>query len=171
GNPPAGGVALSGPIGVGQVVLLFAVGGNLPGSATVTDNLSTPTTYSVLASYGGGAHSVIYWGTTVASGTPTVTIATTGGYSYIWCVGVNGFQGMPTKDSSLTATASGNSANPAINATSNFNNEIMLVNAGYNASALNSDFTAYPGWSAGTTGSFSARSAFYAIEATPTADN
>ena len=40
GNPPIGN-NLASSVGIGQVILAFATGGGLPGTATVSDNVNT----------------------------------------------------------------------------------------------------------------------------------
>jgi hypothetical protein len=158
-------VALSGSLGVGQVSLLFATGGGLPGSATVTDNVNSGN-YSVLASFV-AQNMMIFWKVTNASGTPTITINTPGGFTDIWGMGVTGFVGTPTADTGINATATGTSTTPTLAATSNFANEIMLMAVG---TAYTQQVTA-TGWSAGTTSTDHNFNAMYAIEASPTTNN
>jgi hypothetical protein len=158
-------VTLSGSVGVGQVVLLFATGGGLPGTATVSDNVNTGN-YSVLASFV-AQNMMIFWKIANASGTPTISMASAGGFTDIWGMGVTGFAGTPTADTSINATATGTSTTPTINATSNFNNEIMLVAVG---TAYTQSVTA-TGWLAGTTSTDHNYNAMYAIEASASTVN
>ena len=167
GNPPSG-VALSGSLGIGQVSLLFV---GFPGAVTgsVADNVNAGN-YSLLCSSVGdstGDMQAIYWKTTNAVGTPTITITSPGGFTFIWGMGVTGFLGTPTSDAGIQNTATGTGTALAINATSNFKNEIMLMNC--NASAPSA--VSANSWSLGTTGTSSTYNAFYAIENTPTANN
>jgi hypothetical protein len=161
GNPP-GGIALSGSVGIGQIVLLFATGGGLPGSATVSDNVNTGN-YLVLESFV-AQNMMIFYKITNASGTPTISIASPGGFTDIWGIGVNGFVGTPTIDTSIAATATGTSTTPTMSPLStNFSNEIALMAIG---TAYTQAVTA-TGWSNGTTSTDNGFNALYNIQATP----
>ena len=164
GNPPTGD-NLASSIGIGQVILAFATGGGLPGTATVSDNVNTGN-YNVLAQFT-AQNMMIYWKITNASGTPTVAMASAGGYTDMWAMGVTGFVGTPTSDAGIQAQATGTSTTPTLAAASNFANEIMLMAIG---TAYTQAVTA-TGWSNGTTGSNTGYNALYAIEAAPTTNN
>lgn len=160
GNPPAG-VALASSLGIGQVVLAFVQGGTIPASSVVTDNVNSGN-YSLLCDVP-AQNLAVYWKITNASGTPTVSLASPGGFAFLWAMGVKGFVGTPTQDTGITANTSGTSLAPTLNATSNFANEIMLMSCGITYT----DNITVSGWTPGTSsGATKLLNAFYAIEAT-----
>lgn len=164
GNPPSA-TTVSASVGTGQVILAFCQGGNLPGSATVSDNVDTGN-YSVLYE-NSSQNMVVYWKiTNVANaGSTAVTLATPGGYAYIWVTAITGFVGTPTSDTTIQALANGTSTTPTISATSNYSNEAMLVFSGTSYTQV---LTA-TGWTSASTNT--GYGPFYAIEATPTTNN
>lgn len=166
GNPP-GTITLSGSIGTGQLICVWVDGGGIPGSETVSDNVNTGS-YTRADSYSAG-HMALYYIVTNATGTPVISIASTGGFADCWACGVTGFAGTPTLDSGLTATATGTGTALAINATSNFPNEIMLANLNYSTTYTNP--VTGNSWSLATSATDSTFNAFYAIENAPTANN
>jgi hypothetical protein len=152
----------------GSVMIAIAQGGTIPTGATVSDNINAGN-YATLASYSAG-NLAIYWKVMQAGGgTPTVTLATPGGYSYITICAVTGFAGTPTADAGIVATATGTSATAAINAASNFNNEIMLVGF-YEANNYANAITV-SGWTPVASSGGTQQPGFYSIEAVPTTNN
>lgn len=167
GNPP-GTCAISANVGSGQAIVVMTEG-STPGSLTITDNVNSGN-YSLIST--AFSNMGVFWMKTNASGTPTVTLAGTTGFTFVWCFALTGFAGTPTVDTAIENTASGSSVSPAISATSNFNNEAMLVHGG----KLYTESITVSGWTDGTTsgsgGGASDSSGFYAIEATSgTANN
>lgn len=161
GNPP-GTCTLTSSVGTGQAIVVMTLEGALS-TITVSDNVNSGS-YSQLAVYN-SANLKISWIKTNAAGTPTITVSGTSGYSYVWCFAFTGFTGTPTADTALTNTATGTGTTIAINATSNFANEAMLVEA--QAGSATQAITV-SGWS----GASNNDGAFYAIEASAgTANN
>lgn len=164
GNPP-GTCTIAASVGTGQVILVMTQG-TPPADLTVTDNKNAGD-YSLLASYSAPSMG-IFWIKTNASGAPAISLSGTTGYTYLWCFAVTGFVGTPTVDSALTNTATGSGTALAINATSNHNNEVMLVHVG----EIYSHSVTVSGWSEGTGGGDASASGFYSIEASAgTANN
>lgn len=166
GTPWTG--TFTGTVGTGQVMLVFFQGFTTP---TVSDNVNTGN-YSLLASYSTPQLSLYYKITNAANGGSTTVTVTGTGYVFAWVFAVTGFVGTPTIDATLgQPTATATSAAPALNMASNFNNEILLMNVGGATQLPVTANITVAGWTAGTANPSSLRSAFYAIEATPTTNN
>lgn len=165
GNPP-GTCSISASVGSGQAVVVMTEG-TAPGTLTITDSVNSGN-YSLISLYSGEAMGVFWMKTNNTGSPPVITVSGTTGYTYVWCFAVTGFVGTPTVDTGIASTNSGSDKFPTINATSNFNSEIMLVHAG----KTYTEAITVTGWSKGATGSLNAESAFYAIEVTAgTANN
>ena len=158
----------TGSVGIGQLMLVFFQGFTTP---TVSDNVNTGN-YSLLASYSTPQLSLYYMVTNAANaGSTTVTVTGTG-YVFVWMMAVTGFVGTPTIDATLgQPTATATSATAALSMSSNFPNEILLMNVGGASQGPLSSNVTVTGWSPGTAGANSLLNAFYAIEAAPTANN
>lgn len=159
GNPPTG-LKISSTVASGQVIVVFATYGVSSGW-TVSDNVNSGN-YTLLANYS-SPDMAIYWKVTNASGEPSISISGTMGYSYASSLAITGFVGTPTLDTAIINTATGTSASEAINATSNANNEVLLI-AQVNSSVFVANLTV-TGWNSATTGSSNlAQAGWYAIE-------
>jgi hypothetical protein len=160
GNPPPT-CAISSSVGSGQVIIAMQEGGGT--STTVSDGTNT---YNVLYSVTSVAQR-IFWAVTSASGTYTLTLSGSSGTTYFHCFAFTGFTGTPTSDTAIQNRATGTGVTLAINATSNFANEVLLINE-FNANT--EAVTGTTGWT--NAGSGASTLGFYAFEASSgTANN
>ena len=167
GNPPSA-CSVSASVGVGQAVIIFFESNGALTGITVTSNV-TSSNLSQLAAYpvsGTGTYQAIYWGITTSSGTPSITVTGTAGYTYDSCMAVTGFSGTPTADTAIVNTSTGTGTTATINATSNHNNEAMLV------SQYTGDYATAPTVTGWTEAAPAVQPGYYAIEASSgTANN
>jgi len=166
GNPPAN-QTFGSSVPSGSVIVKFIMG---PGCSTdtVSDNVNSGN-YTLMVTYAtGGANGplCIYYKVTNATGTPTVSM-TAGGYSYTDQLAIEGFTGTPTIDVGIQAHNTGTSSTQSINATSNFNNEVMLVANDFGTSNITVSGANYTPDVSGTW----AVIGYSQIEATPTTKN
>lgn len=153
GNPP-GTCAISASVAAGQVIIGLQEGGGT--STSVSDGTNT---YSVLYSVTSVAQR-IFWTKVSTTGTYTLTLSGSSGTTYFQCFAVTGFTGTPTSDTSIQNRATGTGTTLAINATSNFNNEVLIINE-FNSST---EAVTVTGWN--NVGSGASTIGFYAFEST-----
>jgi hypothetical protein len=171
-DPSGGGTlnyALPSSVGIGQVIVAITAGGSVPGSQAVSDNINTGA-YSLLASFPTGQISM-WWIITNASGTPTVTMTGAGGFTFFSACAITGFVGTPTSDIAIQATATAVSGTVAINATSNFANEVMLIGWYPSSTTFADQLTGYTGWTDIITQNVGSQPGFFSVENTLTTNN
>lgn len=164
GNPP-GTCTISATVATGQIIIALQDSGGT--STSVADSVNTGS-YSVLYSVTNASHlQRIFWiVTNSASGAATLTLSGSSGFTYFQCFAVTGFTGTPTSDASIQNYATGTGVTLAINATSNFANEVLLINELNNSS----EAVTVSGWT--NVGSSNSTIGFYAFEPTSgTANN
>ena len=103
--PTTGSCDLSGSVSIGDLIVV-AVGGNSVTITGVSDDLSTPTSYTALDTITTNGNSLrVFYGIAEASGTPTISSAGTGSHD-VWAAAFSGV----ASTSSLDVSASDVSA-------------------------------------------------------------
>jgi hypothetical protein len=127
-NPTA---TFSSSVSSGSVIFAIIAANGWAGTLpTVTDNVNSGS-YSQLGCYHNTSYGYLvceYWIVANSTGTPTVSVSYSGYYATVYVGQVTGFAGTPTADSSIVADFSGSGTTISVSpATTNYNNEIMLI--------------------------------------------